>query len=112
MRSSQAFDASTAAAPYKMKRKEAKLNIAYKNKLEPDTGSTKTWKSSKKKEQSLPNILIHQLLYFCLLFLSSECLRIAGAQNPVAEVTKQALFFVSHSYPGILEQVHWPPRSS
>jgi hypothetical protein len=52
MRSSQAFDASMAAAPYKMKRKEAKLNIAYKNKLEPDTGSTKTWKSSKKKEQS------------------------------------------------------------
>jgi hypothetical protein len=68
MRSSQAFDASMAAAPYKMKRKEAKLNIAYKNKLEPDTGSTKTWKSSKKKEQSLPNILIHQLLYFVFCF--------------------------------------------
>jgi len=37
------------------------------------------------------------------LFLSSECLRIAGVQNAVADVTKQALFFVSHSYPGILE---------
>lgn len=112
MRSSQAFDASMAAAPYKVKRKEAKLNIAYKNKLEPDTGSTKTWKSSKKKEQSLAKYSDSSTSLLCLLFLSSECLRIAGVQNAVAEVTKQALFFVSHSYPGILEQVHWPPRSS